>query len=451
MKRFLAYAFVISIFLLSACNEGTIIGNGLLENEAVGIEFEDDFALRGRTVLGDSIVTYRTNVTNQTHLLGEIDDPIFGKSSSSIYTNIGLGTSLPAFASATIDSVVLELEYDSLGFYGDRDVTHNIEVFRLSESYVRRDTIYSDVVLDAEMTPLGSRSLVPDIMGDSVRFQVRVTDADSFIYLSPRINIRLDDAYGQEILDNPSALVDDDALIATYNGLYIRSTTDGSSMIGLNFVKSGSVGSIIPKLAIYYTQGGNKLKYNFFLRDETFSSFMMDAGSSEVGNAINSFDSGEEFVYSQAMAGVNGEIHLPDLSELRGDIINSAQLVLTVSDPDDDSYPASQQFLLSRDNDDGDGRILIEDITKNGTVALSTGLGLLDGQLREVTSETGESISTVTFYITDFVRNVIEDGDFTRKLIITPIGRAESPRRTIFFGADHPVYPAKLKIAYTDI
>ena len=29
----------------------------------------------------------------------------------------------------TIDSVVLDLEYDSLGFYGDPNAVHNIEVF----------------------------------------------------------------------------------------------------------------------------------------------------------------------------------------------------------------------------------------------------------------------------------------------------------------------------------
>ena len=148
------------------------------------------------------------------------------------------------------------------------------------------------------------------------------------------------------------------------------------------------------------------------------------------------------------MSGVNGEVGLPDLSSLKGNLINSAQLVLTIAEDENDSYPHNRRFLLSK-YDDGD-RVIIEDIVKDG-VNISTGLAILDGIPRRVVHENGDSVTTVTFNITDYTRNVIDSEEISPKLVVTPVGRVETARRTVFYGSKHPTYPAKLRIAYTII
>jgi hypothetical protein len=452
MKKYFGIAFAAIIVISIGCNDGSIIGNDLLENEAIELAYDDNFALTAKTVRGDSVTTFRTGITSNTYLLGQIDDPIFGKYASDIYTGISFGSSTPDFSDSTIDSIVLELEYDSLGFYGDNNVTHNFEVFTVEEDWLDRDTIYSDESFATSMMSIGSKSFVPDFRADSIRFQVRDTEVDSFITLSPRINIRLDDAFGQMLLDDTFAAKNDTLLIESFKGLYIKSTTDGNSIVGLNFVKSGSISTIIPKVAVYYTQltstGTAKRTYNYLLRNEVYSEFALDNTGSEVGNSLNDETAGEEFLYAQGMSGINGEVGLPDLSSIKGNLINSAQLVLTIADEENDSYPHNRQFLLSK-YDDGD-RVLIEDIVKDG-VNISTGLAILDGIPRRALHENGDSVTLVTFNITDFTRNVINSEEISPILVITPVGRVETPRRTVFYGSKHPTYPAKLRIAYTII
>jgi hypothetical protein len=454
MKKFFGIAFSAIIVMALGCNDGSIIGNDLLGEEAIELAYDDSFELTAKTVRGDSIATFRAGLTSSTYLLGQIDDPVFGKYASDIYTGISFGLSTPDFAESTIDSVVLELEYDSIGFYGDNNVIHNFEVFTVEEDWLDRDTIYSDESFAISMMAIGSKSFIPDFNGDSIRFQVRGTEVgmDSFITLSPRVNIRLDDIYGQMLIDDTDAAENDTALINAFKGLYIRSTTEGNSMIGLNFVKSGSISTIIPKVAVYYTQqtltGPEKRTYNYLLRNEVYSEFVLDNTSSDVCNSLNNETAGEEFLYAQGMSGINGEVRLPDLSSLKGNLINSVKLVLTIADDDNDSYPYNNQFLLSK-YDDGD-RVLIEDIVKEG-LNISTGLAILDGIPRQVLDENGDLVTTVTFNITDFTRNVIETEAVSPILVISPVGRAETPRRTIFYGSKHPTYPIKLRIAYTII
>ena len=463
MKKFLAYALFASAILITACTDGSIIGNDLLGDEEISLNFQDDFVLTGQTVLGDSVATYNVSSINQTYLLGEVDDPTFGKYTSDIYTAITFNATFPNFENSVLDSIVLDLEYDTLGFYGDSNVVHNIEIFRLEEDFAEFDTIYSNTSFMSGMVPIGSASLVPDL-SKNIDIQYRDFEiTDSIVSLSPRLRIRLDDAYGIEILEDTLSQVSDSALIANFKGLYIKSTTAGSSMIGLNFNENPDFNDGIARLHMYYTKTNNGVEtleeYSYLMRSITSSTFTHDFGGSVVGSILNDTDAGNDFLYSQNMAGVNAEVNIPDLNTLDNFnqdtiIINAAQLVLTVNEDvnefQTDLYPNSTRFLLSKENEEGDGRILIDDLTKNG-LDLSTGLGIHDGRVREVVQEDGSTIKTVTFVITDYVRNLLEEDISSSTITISPVGRSESPRRTVFYGLDHPDFPAKLRISYTKI
>ncbi len=456
MNKFLVLIFVTVFIFNEGCNDGSIIGNDLLEGEALDLDYRDDFIVSGRTIKGDSIATFRRFAINQTYLLGELDDPIFGKSSSDIYTAFRFGAPpLPDFERSEIDSVVLELEYDSIGFYGSSDVVHNFEVFRVLDDFSDEDTIYSDRSFMFDMIPLGSKSIVPNRI-DSIEFQERNTEVDSFITIAARLNIRLDDIFGTQILEDTSAARNDSILRDNFKGLYIKSTTEGSSLIGCNFNENDN--AEIAKLAIYYTKTNldleeEKKTYNYRLRSETFSQFILDNASYDVGNALNDPEKGKEFLYVQGLSGVNCSIDLPDLSEFDETLINSVQLVLTIAEGEEfftDMYPAGNRFLLSKEDVIRGGRILIDDVIKEG-LTLTNGLILLGGTATETELSDGSMGKTVTFNMTDFIRNSLDKGDFTPRVFVSPVGRSESPQRTIFYGTEHPLYPVKLKIAYTKI
>ena len=465
MKKFLAYALFASALMITACTDGSIIGNDLLGDEEISLQYDENFELSGQTVLGDSIATYTVNAVNQTYMLGQVDEPIFGKYSSDIYAGITFSnTPLPNFDNLTLDSIVLDLEYDTLGFYGDQSVVHNIQVYRVTEDIVDFDTIFSNQSFSTEMTPLAEVSLVPSATQNvSVNFR-DLDNLDSVLVLSPRLRIRLDDALGEELIEDTLAQGTVQDLEELFKGLYIRSTTEGSSMIGLNFNENPDFNDGIARLHLYYTStdsdGVETLgEYSYFMRAQTSSMFIHDYAGSEVELSLGDPNIGDDFLFCQNMAGVNAEIVLPDLNVLDNNnadtiIINSAQLVLTVNEDNNefetDLYPPSRQFLLSKDNPDGEGRVLVDDVIRDG-LDITTGLEILDGIVRETTHANGNDIKTVTFNITAYVQNLLKDDISSSKLTISPIGRSESPRRTVFYGLNHPDYPAKLRIAYTKI
>ena len=462
MKKFLASALFLSAILLTSCTDGSIIGNDLLDDQEIDLVFEENFELNGQTVLGDSLATFISGTTNQTYMLGDIDDPIFGKYTSDIYTAFRFNSVFPNFDNAVLDSIVLDLEYDASGFYGDTLATHTIEVFRVTEEFVNRDSIFSNESFETEMMPLANVSLVPSLSA-TIPSQLRDFDVDSTVQLSPRLRIRLDDAFGMEILADSLSASSDSALVATYNGLYIRSSSNGLGMMGLNFNENPEFNDGIARLHMYYTttdeEGTQSLEeYSYILSSVTSSTFTHDYAGSVVENALNDTLAGDEFLYVQNMAGVNSEIFFPDLNVLDNFnedtiIINAAQLVFTINEDmsiNPDIYPNSAFFLLSKDNEDGDARILIDDITQGG-IDVATGFDIHDGVVKDVVDDNGNTIKTVTFVITKYVQNLLKDDISSSKVTISPVGRTESPRRTVFYGINHPDFPAKLRIAYTKI
>ena len=252
MKKILACALFASAIFITSCTDGSIIGNDLLGDQEINLQFDENFELTGQTVLGDSIATYINTNTNQTYLLGEIDEPTFGRYSSDIYFSFRFGSFFPTYENAVIDSVILDLEYDERGFYGDSTVVHNFEVFRVTEDFVTIDSIFSNQSFEKDMIPLGSKSLVPSL-SETIPAQLRDMDVDSFVDLSARLRIRLDEAFGTELLEDEAAAESDSTLAANFKGLYIKSTTDGSSMIGLNFNENPDFNQGIARLHVYYT------------------------------------------------------------------------------------------------------------------------------------------------------------------------------------------------------
>ncbi|MEE9437928.1 MAG: DUF4270 family protein [Saprospiraceae bacterium] len=453
MKNIFALALVVSIVLLYSCNDGSIIGNDLIGNEQINLNFNDDFLLSGKTISGDSVATYRVGSNNQTYMLGEIDDPVFGHYSSDIYTGFRFGSNLPIYTDATLDSVILELEYDTLGFYGDTNSIINIEVYRVIEDFMDIDTLFSNRDFEIEMTPLASKSFRPSAT-INVEKKLRDIEKDSIVSLSPRFRIRLDDILGEELIMDELAAKSDTIMLENYKGLYIKATVEGNNrMIGFNFNDNSQLNSGISKLSVHFSvndEGEVKLStYNYGIRPVTFSKFIHDYSGSEVGTAIDMITEGEDNLFVQNMAGVNSEISLPDLSSLKGNLINSAQLVLTINEEDNvDIYPTGRRFLLSKYNDEGN-RILIDDILKNG-VSISDALALLDGNVKTTELADATIVKTVTFNITDYIRNQIKNDGDASTLILSPVGRQESPRRTVFYGPTHSEYAMKLRIAYTE-
>ena len=135
-------SFVCAVALIGSvvsCSDPTLVGGSLLEDDKANVGFSDTLSITATSITNDSIRTYTPFNSSQlaTYLLGNLNDPLFGRSSSTIYAQVYPENNNPRFRDSTrIDSIVLVLPYDIDNFYAKAaGETFDIEVFHLCERF----------------------------------------------------------------------------------------------------------------------------------------------------------------------------------------------------------------------------------------------------------------------------------------------------------------------------
>ncbi|MCB0562607.1 MAG: DUF4270 family protein, partial [Phaeodactylibacter sp.] len=83
----LALAVLLTVF---SCSDPTLVGAGLLDDDRVDVGFSDTLSISSSSFINDSIRTYSPFTSSQLdyYLFGNFTDPVFGRSSSSIYAQV---------------------------------------------------------------------------------------------------------------------------------------------------------------------------------------------------------------------------------------------------------------------------------------------------------------------------------------------------------------------------
>jgi len=452
MNKYLFFAAVLVSLLLSACDDGIVIGEDILNEEEINTGVTDDFTLSAVTVPGEPIYTFVQDRDRQTYTLGEIDDPIFGKYSSDMYLSLTYA-SFPDYSDSVLDSMVLVMEYDTIGFYGDSTAVHDVNVYRVVEKFSDLDSINADQEL-ARGDLLGSRSLVPEPL-DSVTIDSRL-DVGEKIKTGPQLRIPLNTpeaiAIAEQLVTDTMLAESSEKLVDFLNGLYIEARSGGVAMLGLR-MDAAATGSLI-----MYTTKSDTLKQAFAYRfnNEVFAHVEHDYAGSVVEAFVGDEQKGDSLLFLQGLVGLDAEINLPELSAFENRIINKATLTLTVAELQQDfpldQYPIDRQLFGNQIDDDGD-RVLVDDIIKLGATAsgISNGLVIFGGRPETVDLATGEQVRQYELNITDYLQRLAAKGKTDAKLILTPFSREQSPRNTVFYGPGHSTYPIKLRINFTEI
>ncbi|MEM6696885.1 MAG: hypothetical protein AAF599_00715, partial [Bacteroidota bacterium] len=90
---------IVTLCLIFACNDPSVVGLDLVEEDQINIQFRDDvpFELTTGEAMPVETFTLGPNAMNG-YFCGELNDPIFGKSKASIYAEVGLDLVLPDFS-----------------------------------------------------------------------------------------------------------------------------------------------------------------------------------------------------------------------------------------------------------------------------------------------------------------------------------------------------------------
>lgn len=342
IKAALTAAFFLSIPFMQSCKRGDdVVGTDFLpEGDAYASIVEDSFTLRAYSIPEDSLKIDSLS----TQILGAINDPEFGSSRASLYTQILLREINVDFGtSPTIDSVILSLQRDgSVNAYGNPNSSISIDLYRMNEIIEREEAYFSNY-----QPALGNQigTWTGNLLSeDTVWFE---EDGDLKWQINT-LRIPLDNAFGEDFFNNGQfgsnevflQFLNGIALVPRTNGL---STGDGN-IVGIEKESDNS------KLIVYYN-GGLRKEFDMNSESQNISTYQFDARPAAIQNQFDNRGTHFDEAYLQAMGGSKLRLEIPDLYKLVEDgnaiAINEARLTLTVKDGSaTDDFPTPERLLL---------------------------------------------------------------------------------------------------------
>lgn len=429
--------FLLTILVGVGCKKkDTTFGKDLIDSESIlNGEQTDTFTIVTSTFLQDSLL-------NQTKdpalaILGNYNDPIFGKVRGSFYTQLRLAAANPNFGdinNIVIDSFVLSLKYS--GYQAGLD-PQTIQVFQLADTISRasNDQYYSH----SEIPTTGVDLMDPNKNSITPAPETGVVIDTSLTLSDPMMRLFLDTNFARTLFEeatNGSAFSSNEAFLSYFKGLTVRSISDPS--VGQGGVFYFDLIDAISKLTIYYRQFENvngvdqyvSKQYNFLMNSacKDFNHFERDLTGTKVETVIDDPNQGQFEFYAQAF-GMRAQIDFPTLLNLpKSTIIHKAELFLPVQHLIGSKYnPSSIITVARKEHPDS-----------------TTLFGVTISSLSEFT--TGYTLDIRTH-----VQDVVAGKRENLGLILSPARFISSAERIIFNGpnTDNKLKP-KLSIVYTE-
>jgi len=238
---------LIAACVLSACTtEPDLLGLNLTpQGDKLNALYTDTTTLIAYNLPTDTLRTsvlpgYTAGNFN-TILLGAIYDSAFGKIEASFATQLWLSSLKPTIGTGAFsDSVILQMPY--AGLFGDSLAPQTIKVYELTES-LRGDTSYysNHYITPSPVSLIYNQTFIPKVK-DSVTVKT--------VKYGPMLRIKLDNAFGNKILNGGANLNTQEAFRAYIKGLYVTATQKDVMGTGsiLNFDITGTNSGI----QIYY-------------------------------------------------------------------------------------------------------------------------------------------------------------------------------------------------------
>jgi len=424
--------------LISACSKSSIVGSEILDDDYVNVVYSDSTTLKIINLKADSVRSFPLSA--QMFLLGHINDPIFGETSSEMYTQIRKMFEVPNLENSVLDSVVLSLSTNPVGKWGDSIADHMIKVYELGESINDLDTIYSSQGFQKGML-LGSRAYRP-IASDTASL---IIGQDTFAF-NNIFRIPLDLSFGEKLFNDTLALNNDTLLLELTNGLVIESETDGNSVFGIN---SGQfLDDYTNKIIFYYTHNDSiSASHSLTIGGKRSVHYEHNYSNSMVKDFFNDEELSDSLIFMAGMQNTQASIEIPHLNGLENTLINYAEIEFYAAELDDGlPFDKIQQFYLFNQNEDG-SLTYIEDLNIS---IISGTISYFDASLtEELDTDTGIVLNKYNINFTNELKSRIQAGNTNTKMILRPYLSQSNAHRSVLFGPGHSQYPAKLKITYT--
>jgi hypothetical protein len=419
------------VLLTSREDEHSSIGEDILGN-LVDTEFTDTITLQAYSVLEDTINTTNTSA----NILGHISDPVFGKSSAGLFTQLALSGSAVNFGSnPVIDSVILTLQLS--GYYGDTNSNVGFRVHQLNEALDSETKYYQNSTVNYDPTPLNY-----SLTGYSIRPNSSIV-VDTNV-LGAHLRIRLSDQFGQYLLNHQDDL--NNRLKDFLKGLYIDAVSHTGNE---GYMLITNMTSALSGMTLYYHNDENQpqrytlscsensVRFTHF--DHAYSTSVNPDFIQEVLQGQTTL--GEKVLFVQGGGGVKTRITFPYLENTFAQydnkvVIHRAELVITNADPNERFFIQPSILTLQgiRKSDNAIRFLPDDDYYTNANYFGGT----YDASKKEY-----------RFRITKYVQQLIlQQDDWSNTINLIVRGSAVRPHRLVFEGTN-PASPSRLRLEIT--
>ena len=331
------------------------IGLDLLDENKPFVGKDTTFNIYAYSTIEDSVISDETSV----NLLGSIYSETFGRSNTSIYTQVRISSLNPDWGSNPVaDSVIFTLVYS--GYYGNLETEQTVRAFRILEDLERDSSYWSNVSFDTETTELGMLSFVPDLD------DILVVDTGGGISDSSYINAELRIPFYNSFADymfnlDTSHTSSSEAFLEEFKGVYLRA--DDVNAAGDGAILYFDLLDDRSNLTIYYkNDSADSLRFRYFinLNNARVGRYEHEylLGSQDFIEQVLNGDTtlGADKLYLQGNGGVKTDIFLPgviDWANTNQKVINEAKLIINISQEYDEDYIPSTSLILFKNTEDG--------------------------------------------------------------------------------------------------
>lgn len=431
MNKFIFFVTLLTISTVSCELDNGSIGSGKFVDDRPELGEKLTFPVVSYTIGWDSVNTKNPSQV----ILGNYEDPLFGRTNASFVSRIILSKTSPDFGEGTIcDSVKVRIAYS--GYYGlDRDKIH-LQVCPVSSELIDTISYFSN----------GSVNYASPIADTTISLAPTDSIFNGVDTLVGYLSFNADPAYFQEHIFDASVngenyFADNTDFVKKVPGLYFRDIGLGSSIAGyFNLEESGSL------IELYYHTGVDDtiakvydltfgqnfsdpiLSYNLFTNDYTNASFDIDMMDTVNGEALS---------YVQGGSGVRTYLKFPGLDTLIGKeySINKADLSFDVLQGTAGLYNFPSSLLVLQDLDSV--QVLIRDYT---STINSTGGVVARSDVREF---------NYTFNVTRMVHDFLNERDTILPVILAPASSSGNLHRVVLGGGMHSAIPAEFNVYFT--
>lgn len=450
-------ALVIAVAITFACTKITPFGSELLQDQSAILAASDTLTLRTTVVREENAVTADRQSSIVYLYCGQLNDLAeTGRNSAELFTLFRPFFPTSGFVAsdlrdATVDSVVMALRFAGAGFYGDTTQAQTVRVFRLETGLVNSVSYRANSNLQSG-AELGSATIIPRPF-TALRhpFDTALTAVKA-----PHFRMRLDPAFGRELIGYDSTIYVDTVFRERIRGLRITSTSNSrpGAIMAFNLAEQDNVSAI----NVYYTRrrDGAKLRQVFVFRgNNKFNRFVHDYSGSEAGAVLNRPNPSR--LYAKGLSGLRIKVQVPYIKNLGNNVaINKAELVLTVaSEANDPLAPAPQLAVSYRPLLTTDTTTVFIDDLFYSLGSTGTG-GFKDfGGFPVTETVSGTTVRRYRINVTQHLQYLLQSKrNIPNEFYINVIGNGSvftSPARSIFHGPGNTTFRPRLSLKYTRI